>query len=122
PRDPYEKIADAAQVHAYTGITPRVSLHIPWDLVDDFSDLARHAADHGMSIGMINANLFQDADFRLSSLTHSDERIRRKAIDHHRQCIDVMRATGSKELKLWLPDGTNYAGQDSLRARQDRLA
>ncbi|MGC0271973.1 L-rhamnose isomerase [Pseudactinotalea sp. Z1739] len=122
PRDPYEKIADAAQVHKYTGITPRVSLHIPWDLVDDFSDLARHADDHGLTIGMINANLFQDADFRLSSLTHSDERIRRKAIDHHMQCLDVMRATGSKELKLWLPDGTNYAGQDSLRARQDRLA
>ncbi len=122
PRDPYEKIADAAQVHKYTGLAPRVSLHIPWDLVDDFSDLASHAANHGVSIGMINANLFQDDDFRLSSLTHADERIRRKAIDHHLQCLDVMRATGSKELKIWLPDGLNYAGQDSLRARQDRLA
>ena len=122
PRDPYEKIADAAQVHRYTGVAPRVSLHVPWDLVDDFSDLARHAKEHGVTIGMINSNLFQDDDYKLGSLTHSDPAVRRKAIAHHVQCIDVMRATGSKELKVWLPDGTNYPGQDSIRARQDRLA
>ncbi len=122
PRDPYEKIADAAQVDRYTGIAPRVSLHIPWDLVDDYADLARHAAEQGVSIGMINANLFQDDDYRLGSLTHADPAVRRKAVAHHLQCIEVMGATGSRELKLWLPDGTNYPGQDSLRARQDRLA
>ncbi|MFC8598540.1 L-rhamnose isomerase [Isoptericola sp. NPDC057191] len=122
PRDPYEKIADAAQVHAFTGIAPRVSLHVPWDLVDDFADLARHAKEHGVSIGMINSNLFQDDAYKLGSLTHADPAVRRKAVAHHVQCIDVMRATGSKELKIWLPDGTNYPGQDSIRARQDRLA
>ncbi|MGW8567411.1 L-rhamnose isomerase [Isoptericola sp. NPDC055881] len=122
PRDPYEKIADAAQVHAFTGIAPRVSLHVPWDLVGDFADLARHAKEHGVSIGMINSNLFQDDDYKLGSLTHADPAVRRKAVAHHVQCIDVMRATGSKELKIWLPDGTNYPGQDSIRARQDRLA
>ncbi|GAA3803440.1 L-rhamnose isomerase [Cellulomonas soli] len=122
PRDPYEKIADAAQVHRYTGIAPRVSLHIPWDRVEDYDDLARHAADLGVQIGAINSNLFQDDDYRLGSLTHADERIRAKAIAHHRECIDVMRATGSQDLKIWLPDGTNYPGQDSIRARQDRLA
>ncbi|GII98313.1 L-rhamnose isomerase/sugar isomerase [Sediminihabitans luteus] len=122
PRDPFEKIADAAQVNAFTGIAPRVSLHIPWDLVDDYEALARHAADHGVSIGMINSNLFQDDDYKLGSLTHPDAVVRKKAVDHHLQCVDVMRATGSKELKLWLPDGTNYPGQDSIRARQDRLA
>src|SRR5690606_25029463 len=62
PRDPYEKIADAAQVHRYTGAAPRVSLHIPWDLVDDFDDLARHARELGVSIGAINSNVFQDDD------------------------------------------------------------
>ncbi|WP_265520432.1 L-rhamnose isomerase [Oerskovia flava] len=122
PRDPYEKIADASQVHAVTGIAPRVSLHIPWDLVEDYTDLARHAADHGVSIGMINSNLFQDDDYRLGSLTHPDPVVRKKAVDHHLQCIEVMAATGSTELKLWLPDGINYPGQDSIRARQDRLA
>ncbi|WP_435738545.1 L-rhamnose isomerase [Cellulosimicrobium sp. PMB13] len=122
PRDPYEKIADAAQVHRYTGVAPRVSLHIPWDLVDDYEDLARHAAEQGVSIGMINSNLFQDDDYKLGSLTHPDPVVRKKAVDHHLQCIDVMAATGSRELKLWLPDGINYPGQDSIRARQDRLA
>lgn len=122
PRDPYEKIADAAQVHRYTGVAPRVSLHIPWDLVDDYDDLARHAKEQGVSIGAINSNLFQDDDYMLGSLTHPSATVRAKAVAHHLQCIDVMRATGSTDLKLWLPDGLNYPGQDSLRARQDRLA
>ncbi len=122
PRDPYEKIADAAQVHRYTGVAPRVSLHIPWDLVDDYDDLARHAKEHGVTIGAINSNLFQDDDYMLGSLTHPSADVRKKAVAHHLQCIDVMRATGSTDLKLWLPDGLNYPGQDSLRARQDRLA
>ncbi|SDC90025.1 L-rhamnose isomerase / sugar isomerase [Geodermatophilus telluris] len=121
-RDPFEKIEDAAQVHRFTGVAPRVSLHVPWDLVDDFGKLAAHAADLGVSIGAINSNLFQDDDYRLGSLTHPEKRVRDKAIAHHAQCVDVMRATGSTDLKLWLPDGTNYAGQDDLRARQDRLA
>jgi L-rhamnose isomerase / sugar isomerase len=121
-RDPFEKIEDAAQVHRWTGAAPRVSLHIPWDLVDDFGKLAAHAADLGVSIGAINSNLFQDDDYRLGSLTHPEKSVRDKAIAHHAQCIDVMRATGSTDLKLWLPDGTNYAGQDDLRGRQDRLA
>lgn len=122
PRNPYEKIEDAAQTHKFTGAAPRVSLHIPWDMVDDFSELSRYADEHGVTIGMINSNVFQDDDYRWGSLTSSDPQIRQKAIDHHKQCIDVMRSTGSKELKIWLPDGTNYAGQDSIRARQDRLA
>ena len=122
PRDPYEKIADAAQVNRYTGAAPRVSLHIPWDLVDDFDDLAAHAAGLGVRIGGINSNVFQDDDYMLGSLTHPDARVRAKAVRHHLDCIDVMRATGSTDLKIWLPDGTNYPGQDSIRARQDRLA
>jgi len=122
PRDPFEKVSDAAQVHKYTGIAPRVSLHIPWDLVDDYGKLAAHAADLGVSIGMINSNLFQDDDYKFGSLTHPDPKVRAKAVAHHAQCLDVMRATGSKELKLWLPDGTNYPGQDDLRDRQERLA
>lgn len=33
-----------------------------------------------------------------------------------------MDATGSRDLKLWFADGTNYPGQDDVRERQDRLA
>ena len=122
PRDPYEKIADAAEVHTYTGVAPSVALHIPWDRVDDYAKLAAHAADLGVRIGAINSNLFQDDDYRLGSLTHPDRAVRHKAIAHHAECVEVMRQTGSADLKLWLPDGTNYPGQDDLRARQDRLA
>ncbi|GAA3592736.1 L-rhamnose isomerase [Agrococcus terreus] len=122
PRDPFEKVADAAQVHAHTGLAPTVALHIPWDLVDDWGALRRHAEDLGVALGTINSNTFQDDDYKLGSLTHVEPRIRRKAIDHHLQCIDVMRQTGSRDLKVWLADGTNYPGQDSIRERQDRLA
>jgi L-rhamnose isomerase/sugar isomerase len=75
-----------------------------------------------VSIGAINSNLFQEEDYKLGSLTHIDERIRAKAIQHHLDCIEIMRLTGSRDLKIWLPDGTNYAGQASLRDRQERLA
>jgi L-rhamnose isomerase/sugar isomerase len=122
PRDPYEKIADAAQVNLVTGMAPRVSLHVPWDRVDDFGALSAYAKELGVSIGAINSNLFQDDDYRLGSLAHPAAAVRTKAVDHHLECLDVMRATGSKDLKIWLPDGTNYPGQDSLRGRQDRLA
>ncbi|MER7369468.1 L-rhamnose isomerase [Nonomuraea wenchangensis] len=122
PRDPYEKLADAAQVHAYTGIAPTVALHIPWDKVADYADLARHARELGVGIGAINSNVFQDDDYKLGSVTNPDPRVRRKATDHLLECVDIMDATGSDTLKLWFSDGINYPGQDDLRARQDRLA
>jgi len=122
PRDPYEKIDDAAQVHRFTGAAPSVALHIPWDKVDDYDALARHASARGVRLGTINANVFQDEDYRLGSVTNPDPAVRRKAVDHLLECIDIMDATGSRDLKLWFADGTNYPGQDSIRARQDRLA
>ncbi|MCS6551939.1 L-rhamnose isomerase [Curtobacterium flaccumfaciens pv. flaccumfaciens] len=121
PRDPYEKIADAAQVQQYTGLAPTVALHIPWDLVDDFADLKRHAEEHGVSLGTVNSNTFQDDDYKFGALTHVDETVRQKAIDHHLRCIDVMDATGSRDLKIWLAEGSNYPGQEDMRSRQDRL-
>jgi len=122
PRDPFEKVADAAQVHALTGLAPAVALHIPWDLVDDFGTLRAHAEDLGVRLGTVNSNTFQDEAYMLGSLTHGDPVVRRKAVRHHVDCVDVMRATGSRDLKVWLADGTNYPGQDDMRARQDRLA
>jgi L-rhamnose isomerase/sugar isomerase len=121
PRDPYEKIADAAQVHAHTALAPTVALHIPWDLVDSFDDLRRHAEDLGVALGTVNSNTFQDEDYKFGALTHEDDRIRQKAVDHHFACIDVMHRTGSRDLKIWLAEGSNYPGQNDMRARQDRL-
>ena len=122
PRDPYEKLSDAAQVHLHTGIAPTVALHIPWDRVDDFGKLRRHADDLGVRLGTINTNTFQDDDYKLGSLCHHDERVRAKAIAHMLECVDIMDVTGSRDLKIWLPDGLNYPGQGDLRDRQDRLA
>ena len=122
PRDAFEKVADAAQVHRHTGIAPSVALHIPWDKVDDYGQLAKHAKDLGVELGTINANVFQDDDYKLGSVCHPDPRVRGKALDHLLECVDIMDVTGSRDLKLWFADGTNYPGQDSIRARQDRLA
>ncbi|MGO4536236.1 L-rhamnose isomerase [Leifsonia sp. 2MCAF36] len=121
-RDPFEKISDAAQVHKHTGLAPTVALHIPWDKVDSYADLRKHAQDNGVDLGTVNSNTFQDDDYKFGSISHADDRIRNKAIDHHFECIDIMNETGSRDLKIWLADGTNYPGQDSMRARQDRLA
>src|SRR6516162_4782706 len=122
PRTVTEKIDDAAQVHKFTGVAPSVAVHIPWDAVDDYPALAAYAKDQGIAIGTVNANVFQDDDYRLGSVANPDPAIRRKAVAHLFECIDIMDATGSRDLKLWFADGTNYPGQDSIRARQDRLA
>jgi L-rhamnose isomerase / sugar isomerase len=122
PRDPFEKIADAAQVHKVTALAPTVALHIPWDKVEDYATLREHAQGLGVGLGTINSNTFQDEDYKFGSLAHSDAAVRQKAIDHHFECIEIMHETGSQDLKIWLADGTNYPGQDDLRARQDRLA
>jgi L-rhamnose isomerase/sugar isomerase len=122
PRNPYEKVADAATVHRFTGVAPTVALHIPWDRVDDYADLARFATEQGVALGTINSNTFQDNDYKLGSVANPDAGVRRKAIGHLLECIEVMDRTGSRDLKLWFPDGTNYPGQDDVRTRQDRLA
>ncbi|MEE6167623.1 MULTISPECIES: L-rhamnose isomerase [unclassified Mycolicibacterium] len=122
PRTVREKIADAATVHRLTGLAPSVALHIPWDTVDDYAALGSYAAEHGVRLGTINSNTFQDDDYKFGSLTHTDKTVRQKAIDHHLACIEIMNATGSRDLKIWLADGTNYPGQGDIRGRQDRLA
>src|ERR1700712_3923169 len=78
PRDPFEKVSDAAQVNNHTGLAPAVAPHIPWDKVDSFADLAKHAEDLGVGLGTVNSNTFQDDDFKLGSVTHSDPKIRQK--------------------------------------------
>ncbi|MEU1623172.1 L-rhamnose isomerase [Streptomyces sp. NPDC005722] len=122
PRDPYEKLDDAAKVHEFTGVAPKVALHIPWDRVEDYTALGAHAKERGLELGAINSNVFQDDDYKLGSVCHPDPRVRRKATDHLLECVDIMDATGSSDLKLWFSDGTNYPGQDDIVGRQERLA
>ena len=121
PRNVFEKISDAAEVHKNTNLSPRVALHIPWDKVDNMKDVSKYAQDNGVDIGTINSNTFQEEDYKFGSLTHHDSRIRQRAIDHHLECLEIMNQTGSNDLKIWLADGSNYPGQVNLRQRQDRL-
>jgi L-rhamnose isomerase / sugar isomerase len=121
PRDPFEKMADAAQVHRLTGVCPSVAVHIPWDIVDDFGELREHAESLGVRIGAVNPNLFQEPDYKLGSVCHPDPAVRRKATDHLLECVGVAVEVGSDVLSLWFADGTNYAGQDSFVERRHRM-
>ena len=121
PRDVFERIADAAEVQRLTGTAPAVALHFPWDAIDDLTELRDAIEDAGLRVGAVNPNLFQDPDYRLGSITHPDAGVRRKAMSHLLECSEVARELGSTALSLWFADGTNYAGQDDLRSRRDRL-
>jgi L-rhamnose isomerase / sugar isomerase len=121
PRDPFEKLADAGQVHGLTGVCPSVAIHIPWDRVDDYGVLKEHAESLGLRIGAVNPNLFQEPDYKLGSVCHPDPGVRRRATDHLLECVEVAGETGSDVLSLWFADGTNYAGQDSFTDRRHRM-
>jgi L-rhamnose isomerase/sugar isomerase len=121
PRDPFEKLEDAAEVHRLTGIAPSVALHIPWDKVENLDELRARADELGLRLGAINPNLFQEPEYKLGSLCNPDVGVRRRAVAHVRECIEIAARLGSHAISLWLADGTNYPGQDSLRGRRARL-
>jgi len=121
PRDVWERIADAAEVHRLTATAGAVALHFPWDAVDDLGDLRRHIEGHGLRVGAVNPNLFQEPEYKLGSLTHPDAEVRARATAHMLECVEIATALGSTAQSLWLADGTNYAGQDDLRTRRRRM-
>ncbi|HAJ32354.1 MAG TPA: L-rhamnose isomerase [Candidatus Atribacteria bacterium] len=116
-----EKIQDAAEVHKITGICPSIALHIPWDMTENWNDLLEYSLSLGIRPGAINPNLFQDPDYKFGSLCNPDEKIRKKAINHVLECIEIAKILKSKDISLWLADGTNYPGQDDIRGRKHRL-
>jgi L-rhamnose isomerase/sugar isomerase len=120
-RNIHEKLADAGYIHKLTGVAPTVALHIPWDKTDDWVGLAEYARSQGVGIGAINPNLFQDDQYKLGSITHPSPSVREEAVAHMVECCEIMGKTGSKLLSLWFADGTNYAGQDSVRGRKRRM-
>lgn len=120
-RNAQERLADAAYVHRLTGVAPSVAIHIPWDKTDDWPALKQYAADLGVEIGAVNPNLFQDADYKLGSITHPSAAVREEALAHLVECCEIMGHVDSKLLSLWFADGTNYAGQDSIRGRKRRM-
>jgi len=116
-----EKLDDAALVHKLTGACPTVAVHIPWDKSDDWAGVAQYAAERGLTLGAVNPNLFQDDQYMLGSLCHPAAAVRKQAMDHMYECLEIAETIGAPAISLWLADGTNYPGQDSIRDRRQRL-
>jgi L-rhamnose isomerase/sugar isomerase len=117
-----QKLEDAAEVHRVTGICPTVAVHVLWDFPDGFDPkLVGFADGLGVRIGAINPTLFQDQCYKYGSLAHPDRTIRRQAVDHVVNSIKLAKQTGSRHISVWLADGTNYPGQDSIADRRNRL-
>src|SRR4051794_13710597 len=121
PRDVFERVDDAAEVHRLTGTAGAVALHFPWDETEDYGALREHIETRGLRIGAVNPNLFQDPDYKLGSITHPDAGVRRKAVAHLLECLEIASELGSGAQSLWFADGTNYPGQDDLRERRRRM-
>ncbi len=120
-----EKLEDCAVVQQLCRVTPRVSPHFPWDRVADPGALRERAASLGLGFDAVNSNTFQDApgqarSYRYGSLTHTDAAVRAQAVEHNVECIRLGQALGSKALTVWVGDGTNFPGQQSLAASFDR--
>jgi len=115
-----EKLADAAEVHRHTGCCPSVALHVLWDFPEGTApeSIAEKAKALGIRIGSINPNVFQDACYKWGSVGNRDPEIRRRAVRHILDSIDLAEGVGSEILSLWFADGTNYPGQASLRRRK----
>jgi L-rhamnose isomerase / sugar isomerase len=118
-----DKLADAGQVHLVTGCCPTVAVHVLWDFQkgQDPKAVARLARKHGIKIGAINPNLFQDQEYKWGSFGHADAAVRRRALRHCYDSIAIGQAVGSEYLSLWFADGTNYPGQESIRDRKHRF-
>ena len=125
PRDIYEKLEDCGTIFKLVRSTPAVSLHIPWDKPDDPGDLREFARARGLQFDAMNSNTFQDQpgqklSYKFGSLTHPDPAVRRQAIDHNLECIEIGKVLGSKAHTVWIGDGGNFPGQMHFRRALER--
>jgi L-rhamnose isomerase/sugar isomerase len=125
PRDIYEKLEDCAAIFKLVRTTPAVSLHIPWDKPEDAVDLRDFARGRGLCFDAMNSNTFQDQpgqprSYKFGSLTHPDRDVRRQAIEHNIECIEIGKALGSKSHTVWIADGGNFPGQLHFRRALER--
>jgi L-rhamnose isomerase/sugar isomerase len=116
PRNIFDKIEDCSVIQQLTKATPTVSLHIPWDKVDDLTELKEKGNALGLGFDAMNSNTFSDAadqahSYKFGSLSHADVATRQQAVDHNLECIAIGKALGSKALTVWIGDGSNFPGQ-----------
>jgi L-rhamnose isomerase / sugar isomerase len=124
PRNIFDKLEDCAVIHALSGATPTVSLHLPWDEADPQA-LRKRAGELGLGFDAVNSNTFQDQrgqalSYKFGSLTHTDPAVRAQAIEHNIRCVRIGEALGSKALTLWIGDGANFPGQQHLARAFER--
>src|SRR5690242_9790147 len=115
-----DKFHDAAQVHAVTGACPSLALHVLWDLPNGLKDapkIQQLAKETGVRPGSINPNVFQDQEYKYGSLGNPDSGIRRKALNHILECVEIANALGCRDIAPWFADGSNYPGTQSIRRR-----
>lgn len=124
-----EKFADASELNALTGISPTMALHVEWDLPGGVADVPaiQKLVDHyGIEAGSINPNLFQSQEYKYGSICNPDAQVRRKALDHILVSVEIGKQLGSRDVSLWVADGSNYPGTQNIRQRigwmQDILA
>jgi L-rhamnose isomerase/sugar isomerase len=125
PRHVFDKLEDCAVIHALTGATPRVSLHLPWDHTDDLAALKEAARERHLGFDAVNSNTFQDRprqerSYKFGSLTHTDPATRAQAVAHNIDCIRIGQVLGAKALTLWIGDGANFPGQQNLSQAFER--
>ena len=115
-----EKFADAAEVNRLTGVTPTLALHVLWDLpngITDVPEVKELERRFALRAGSINPNLFQDQEYKFGSLCNPSAEIRKQAVDHVLDSIEIAKRLGCRDVSLWLPDGSNYPGSQSIRKR-----
>lgn len=125
PRGIFEKLDDCATINQLTRATPTVSLHIPWDKVEDLSELKQRGDVLGLGFDAMNSNTFQDQpgqelSYKFGSLSHTDKAVRDLAVAHNLECIEIGEALGSKALTVWIGDGSNFPGQQHFARSFER--
>ena len=116
-----ERFSDAGQVHLLTGVCPTVALHVLWDCpegVSSVEEIKRFARRYGVAPGSINPNLFQDQEYKHGSFGNPDESVRRHAMRHTKDSIEIARRLNSRDISLWFADGSNYPGTANIRQRK----
>ena len=131
PRTTEEKVDDVAALHALTGANRTVSLHVPWDDPAEPEGLRAHAEELGIGFDAMNSNTFQDnpsttgdgaGSYKFGSFASADPDVRKLAVEHNREVVDLGEKLGAKALTVWLADGTNHPGQANFRRQFERVA
>jgi L-rhamnose isomerase/sugar isomerase len=116
-----EKFSDAGQVHLVTGACPTIALHVLWDFPcgsGSVDDIRKFSSQYGVRAGSINPNLFEDQEYKYGSFGNPDPAIRKRALEHTRDSIQIARGLGSRDISLWFADGSNYPGTAHIRQRK----